>query len=72
AKVHDLQKEIGEKVLPLYASALEWVAKAADGVVKFMQENPGLAKAMAIGVGTLAAALLILGPIMLSIASVLG
>ncbi|MGN7105187.1 phage tail tape measure protein [Ralstonia holmesii] len=72
AKVHDLQKEIGEKVLPLYASALEWVAKAADGVMKFMQENPGLAKAMAIGVGTLAAALLILGPIMLSIASVLG
>jgi hypothetical protein len=72
AKVHDLQKEIGEKVLPLYASALEWVAKAADGVTKFMQENPGLAKAMAIGVGTLAAALLILGPIMLSIASVLG
>jgi len=72
ARVHDLQKEIGEKVLPLYASALEWVAKAADGVMKFMQENPGLAKAMAIGVGTLAAALLILGPIMLSIASVLG
>lgn len=72
ARVHDLQKEIGEKVLPLYASALEWVAKAADGVVKFMQENPGPAKAMAIGVGTLAAALLILGPIMLSIASVLG
>ena len=72
AKVHDLQKEIGEKVLPLYASALEWVAKAADGVTKFMQENPGLARAMAIGVGTLAAALLILGPIMLAIASVLG
>lgn len=72
AKVHDLQKEIGEKVLPLYASALEWVAKAADGVTKFMQENPGLAKAMAIGVGTLAVALLILGPIMLAIASVLG
>lgn len=72
ARVHDLQKEIGEKVLPLYASALEWVAKAADGVVKFMQENPGLAKAMAIGVGTLAVALLILGPIMLAIASVLG
>lgn len=72
AKVHDLQKEIGEKVLPLYASALEWVAKAADGVTKFMQENPGLAKAMAIGVGALAAAFLVLGPIMLAIASVLG
>lgn len=72
AKVHDLQKEIGEKVLPLYASALEWVARAASGVTKFMQENPGLAKAMAVGVGALAASLLVLGPIMLAIASVLG
>ena len=72
AKIRDLQKEIGEKVLPLYAGALEWVAKAADRVTKFMQENPGVAKAMAIGVGVLAAALLILGPIMLAIASVLG
>lgn len=72
AKVHDLQKEIGEKVLPLYASALEWVARAASGVTKFMQENPGLAKAMAVGVGALAASLLVLGPIMLAVASVLG
>ncbi|PLT16293.1 MULTISPECIES: phage tail protein [Ralstonia] len=72
ARVHDLQKEIGEKVLPLYASALEWVARAASGVTKFMQENPGLAKAMAVGVGALAASLLVLGPIMLAVASVLG
>ncbi len=72
SKVRDLQKEIGEKVLPLYASALEWVAKAADRVTKFMQENPGIAKAMAIGVAVLASALLILGPIVLAIASVLG
>ncbi|WP_296223207.1 phage tail tape measure protein [Ralstonia sp. UBA689] len=72
AKVRDLEKEIGEKVLPLYASALEWVARAADRVTKFMQKNPGLAKAMAISVGVLAASLLVLGPIMLAIASVLG
>ncbi|HWV03555.1 phage tail protein [Ralstonia sp.] len=71
AKVHDLQKEIGEKVMPLYARALEWVANAADRVTKFMQENPGLAKAMAVGVGVLAAALLTIGPILLTIASVM-
>ncbi|NWK44888.1 phage tail protein [Ralstonia pickettii] len=71
AKVHDLQKEIGEKVMPLYARALEWVAKAADRVTKFMQENPGVAKAMAVGVGVLAATLLTIGPILLTIASVL-
>ena len=71
AKVHDLQKEIGEKVMPLYARALEWVANAADRVTKFMQENPGVAKAMAVGVGVLAATLLTIGPILLTIASVL-
>jgi len=71
AKVHDLEKEIGEKVMPLYARALEWVAKAADRVTKFMQENPGLAKAMAVGAGVLAATLLTIGPILLTIASVL-
>jgi hypothetical protein len=71
AKVHDLQKEIGEKVMPLYARALEWVADAADRVTKFMQENPGVAKAMAVGVGVLAATLLTIGPILLTIASVL-
>lgn len=71
AKVHDLQKEIGDKVLPLYARALEWVANAADRVTKFMQENPGMAKAMAVGVGVLAATLLTIGPILLTIASVL-
>ncbi|OCS48526.1 phage tail tape measure protein [Ralstonia pickettii] len=71
AKVHDLQKEIGEKVMPLYARALEWVAKAADRVTKFMQENPDVAKAMAVGVGVLAATLLTIGPILLAIASVM-
>ncbi|CAJ0696086.1 phage tail tape measure protein [Ralstonia wenshanensis] len=71
AKVHDLQKEIGEKVMPLYARALEWVANAADRVTKFMQENPGVAKAMAVGVGVLAATLLTVGPILLTIASVM-
>ncbi|UBM11722.1 phage tail tape measure protein [Cupriavidus metallidurans] len=72
AKVHDLEKEIGEKVLPLYARGLEWVARAAEGVTRFMQDHPYLAKAMAVAVGVLAAALLVLGPIMLGIAAVIG
>lgn len=71
AKVRDLENEIGTKILPLYARALEWVADAADRVTKFMQENPGVAKAMAVGVGVLAATLLTIGPILLTIASVL-
>ncbi|MGA3705143.1 phage tail protein [Ralstonia nicotianae] len=72
AKVHDLEKALGEKVLPLYARGLELVGKAAEGVTSFMQNHPTLAKAAAVAVGALAASLLVLGPIMLAVASVLG
>ncbi|NKA07279.1 phage tail length tape measure protein [Ralstonia solanacearum] len=72
AKVHDLEKALGEKVLPLYARGLELVASAAEGVTSFMENHPTLAKAAAIAVGALAASLLVLGPIMLAVASVLG
>ncbi len=72
AKVHDLEKALGEKVLPLYARGLELVGKAAEGVTSFMENHPTLAKAAAIAVGALAASLLVLGPIMLAVASVLG
>ncbi|MGE1001821.1 phage tail tape measure protein [Ralstonia pseudosolanacearum] len=72
AKVHDLEKALGEKVLPLYARGLELVGKAAESVTTFMQNHPTLAKAAAVAVGALAASLLVLGPIMLAVASVLG
>ncbi|MDB0529883.1 phage tail protein, partial [Ralstonia solanacearum] len=72
AKVHDLEKALGEKVLPLYARSLELVTQAAVSVTAFMQDHPTLAKAAAIAVGALAASLLVLGPIMLAVASVLG
>ncbi|WP_247319007.1 phage tail tape measure protein [Ralstonia pseudosolanacearum] len=72
AKVHDLEKALGEKVLPLYARGLELVGKAAEGATSFMQNHPTLAKAAAVAVGALAASLLVLGPIMLAVASVLG
>ncbi|APF87477.1 phage tail protein [Ralstonia solanacearum] len=71
-KVHDLEKALGEKVLPLYARGLELVGKAAEGATSFMQNHPTLAKAAAVAVGALAASLLVLGPIMLAVASVLG
>ncbi|WP_247580617.1 phage tail tape measure protein [Ralstonia pseudosolanacearum] len=72
AKVHDLEKALGEKVLPLYARGLGLVASAAEGVTSFMENHPTLAKAAAVAVGALAASLLVLGPIMLAVASVLG
>ncbi|MFC4519077.1 phage tail tape measure protein [Cupriavidus pinatubonensis] len=72
AKVHDLQRELGLKIMPLYARALEMATGAAERLTHFMQEHPGLAKAMAVAVGVLAASLLVLGPLLLAIASVLG
>ncbi|MDC6179540.1 phage tail tape measure protein [Ralstonia solanacearum] len=72
ARVHDLEKSLGEKVLPLYARGLELVGKAAESVTTFMQNHPTLAKAAAVAVGALAASLLVLGPVMLAVASVLG
>ncbi|WP_081026043.1 phage tail protein, partial [Ralstonia solanacearum] len=72
ARVHDLEKSLGEKVLPLYARGLELVGQAAVSVTTFMQNHPTLAKAAAVAVGALAASLLVLGPIMLAVASVLG
>ncbi|WP_231654901.1 hypothetical protein [Ralstonia solanacearum] len=62
AKVHDLEKALGEKVLPLYARGLELVTQAAVSVTAFMQDHPTLAKAAAVAVGALAASLLVLGP----------
>lgn len=72
ARVHDLEKSLGEKVLPLYARGLELVGQAAESVTTFMRDHPTLAKAAAVAVGALAASLLVLGPIMLAVASVLG
>ncbi len=72
ARVHDLEKSLGEKVLPLYARGLELVGQAAESVTTFMRDHPTLAKATAVAVGALAASLLVLGPVMLAVASVLG
>ncbi|MGA4418642.1 phage tail protein [Ralstonia nicotianae] len=72
ARVHDLEKSLGEKVLPLYARGLELVGKAAESVTAFMENHPTLAKALAVSVGVLAASLVVLGPAMLAVASVLG
>ncbi len=72
ARVHDLERSLGEKVLPLYARGLELVGKAAESVTTFMRDHPTLAKAAAVAVGALAASLLVLGPVMLAVASVLG
>jgi len=72
AKVHDLQRELGQQILPLYTRGLEMAANAAKRLTKFMQEHPTLAKALAVAAAVLVATLLVLGPLLLGIAAVLG
>lgn len=72
AKMHDLQKDLGEKILPLYVQGLQLATSAAQGLTTFMQEHPTLAKAIAVSFGVLAATLLVLGPLMLAMAALIG
>ncbi|WP_211461791.1 phage tail tape measure protein [Collimonas silvisoli] len=72
AKLADLQLTMGEKILPLYSSAIETVTKALEGLNGFMERNPATAKAMIVGFGTLAAILVVLGPLMLGLATLIG
>ncbi|WP_211471731.1 phage tail tape measure protein [Collimonas humicola] len=72
AKLADLQLTMGEKILPLYSSAIETVTKALEGLNGFMERNPATAKAMIVGFGILAAILVVLGPLMLGLAALIG
>jgi hypothetical protein len=72
AKLADLQLTMGEKILPLYTKAIETVTAALDGLNGFMERNPTLAKVMIVGFGTIAAILVILGPLMLGLAALIG
>lgn len=69
AKVADLKKNLGEKVLPLYAYGLELVTKAVIKFNDFTEKHPRLAKAMAVGVGVTGAALLVLGTLLIGTAA---
>ncbi|MFJ2986591.1 phage tail tape measure protein [Collimonas sp. NPDC087041] len=72
AKLADLQLTMGEKILPLYSRTIETVTAALDGLNGFMERNPTLAKVMIVGFGSLAAILVVLGPLMLGLAALIG
>ena len=72
AKVRDLQLEMGNQVLPLYAGALESVAGALKSITGFMKEHETVAKVTIVTLGALAGLLLVIGPLMLGIASIIG
>lgn len=72
AKMRDVQKDLGENILPLYIQGLQMATSAAQGLTAFMQKHPTLSKAIAVSFGALAVTLLILGPLMLAMAALIG
>lgn len=72
AKLANLKLAMGERILPLYSSAIDILTKALEGLNGFMERNPATAKAMIVGFGTLAAILVVLGPLMLGLAALIG
>ncbi|WP_432239915.1 phage tail tape measure protein [Herbaspirillum robiniae] len=72
AKVADLKLELGSKILPLYASGLQMATSAVQSLTGFMERNPALSKAMIVGFSAIAALLVVMGPLMLGLASLIG
>ncbi|MGX9699281.1 phage tail tape measure protein [Janthinobacterium lividum] len=72
AKLSDLKLVMGEKILPVYTQALEMAIAAVTKLNSFMERNPTVAKAMITGFAVLAGVLLVLGPLMLGIAALVG
>ncbi|SOE91883.1 hypothetical protein SAMN05414139_04566 [Burkholderia sp. D7] len=72
AKIRDLKLEIGEKVSPIYNSALELTAKATDKVIGFMQEHSTAAKVIITTLAVLAGVLVVAGTLTIALAGVLG
>ena len=72
SKLANLKLTMGEKILPLYAQGLELAISAVQRLNGFMERNPTVAKVMIAGFAVLAGLLLVLGPLMLGIAALIG
>ena len=72
SKLANLKLTMGEKILPLYTQALEMAIAAVTRLNGFMERNPTLAKVMITVFAVLAGLLLVLGPLMLGIAALIG
>ncbi|NVI81922.1 phage tail tape measure protein [Janthinobacterium sp. BJB401] len=72
SKLANLKLTMGEKILPLYAQGLELAISAVQRLNGFMERNPTVAKVMITAFAVLAALMLVLGPLMLGIAAMIG
>ena len=72
SKLANLKLTMGEKILPLYTQGLEIAISAVQRLNGFMERNPTVAKIMIAAFAVLAGVLLVLGPLMLGIAAMIG
>ena len=72
SKLANLKLTMGEKILPLYTQGLEIAISAVQRLNGFMERNPTVAKIMITAFAVLAGLLLVLGPLMLGIAAMIG
>ena len=72
SKLANLKLTMGEKILPLYAQGLEMAITAVQRLNGFIERNPTVAKVMITAFAILAGLLLVLGPLMLGIAALVG
>jgi hypothetical protein len=72
SKLANLKLTMGEKILPLYAKGLEMAISAISRLNTFMEKNPAVAKTMIVSFAILAGLLMTLGPLMLTIAAIVG
>nr|WP_157750948.1 phage tail protein [Janthinobacterium svalbardensis] len=72
SKLADLKLTMGEKILPLYVRGMELAISAVQRLNGFMERNPTVAKVMITAFAVLAGVLLVLGPLMLGIAALIG
>jgi hypothetical protein len=71
ARLEDAQVRIGTALLPAFTTAMEKTASALESVNKFAEENPRLFKAITVGLGATAAALIVVTPLLLAANGVL-
>lgn len=72
SRLRDLKLEIGEKISPMYNSALQATATATAKVVEFMKQHSTAAKVILTALAALAAILVVVGTLTIALAGVLG
>lgn len=70
-KLRDLQLEIGNKIMPLYARGLEFIADKLEAVINLAKEYPTVSKGLVLGLGGLALLTTALGSLLIMLGSVL-